>query len=170
MSHLFYSVKVEQNTPKRLHQFVQTYLITQLCMPRHHPDRTSNTRKKWMIFNKCRATGDYSQVMMVDLDIVKEAQRVKFGPYFAYLGDSTTPLPPKETIETMSYYFERDDVLYCSYFPDHLRKRSSFVPQLARSTTSVSKCCMTRVPRSCMSVGHVELKQTHDKVCDRFKS
>lgn len=45
----------------------------------------------------------------LDPNKVNEAQRAEFGSYFAYLADPTAPLPPKEKIGTMSYYFERED-------------------------------------------------------------
>ena len=64
------------------------------------------------------ATDDVS--MMVHPDTLKEAQRAEVGPKFAYLADPTTP----------SHYFERDDVLYLSYLPVYLRKRSTFCAEL----------------------------------------
>ena len=67
----------------------------------------------------------------------------------------------------MPYYCENGGLLYRSYLPDHLRKRSTFRDQLV-----IPSACIPKVLNAChdhaMSGGHLAYKYTFDKVRDRF--
>ena len=67
----------------------------------------------------------------------------------------------------MSYYSENEGLLYRSYLPGHLRKRSTFRDQLV-----IPSACIPMVLHAChdhaMSGGHLAYKHTFDKVRDRF--
>ena len=67
----------------------------------------------------------------------------------------------------MSYYSENGGLLYRSYLPGHLRKRSTFRDQLV-----IPSACIPMVLHAChdhaMSGGHLAYKHTFDKVRDRF--
>ena len=46
--------------------------------------------------------------MSLDPDKLKEEQQREYGPYLRYLTDDDAPLPPQETIASMSYYFLKE--------------------------------------------------------------
>lgn len=76
------------------------------------------------------SSSDTNVFSVVDPEKLKTAQRPELGPYVTYLVNKTTPLPPKETVASMSYYFKLDGIRYCSYLPSNLRKRGTFRDQL----------------------------------------
>ena len=62
-------------------------------------------------------------------------QKEEFCPYFEYLRAPTSaPLPNGESKYTMSYFFLNEGMLFQSYLPGHLRKRSTFRDQLVVPT------------------------------------
>ena len=63
-------------------------------------------------------------------DILREKQALEYGTYVHYLTKDGAPLPDNETTTSMSYYFMRDGLLFKSYLPGYLRKRSTFSDQL----------------------------------------
>ena len=57
---------------------------------------------------------------------LRSAQAAEYGPYTDYSQHPDAPLPEKETKTTMSYYAVLiDQMLFTSYLPGHLRKRSN---------------------------------------------
>ena len=62
----------------------------------------------------------------MDPEKLRQAQQAEFGPYFEYLWDLKKRPPSSESRTSMSYYSENEGLLYRSYFPGHLRKRSTF--------------------------------------------
>lgn len=104
------------------------------------------------------------------LDPVKsiEGQKSEFGLYFEYISNhDKAPLPPRETVQSASNFFVVDGVLYRSYLPGHLRKRSSFRDQLV-----VPLVLRPLVMQAChdlpASGGHLAFKATFDRVRDRY--
>ena len=68
--------------------------------------------------------------MSVDQGKLRSAQAAEYGQYIDYIQHTDAPLPEKETKTTMSYYSVQDGILFKSYLPGHLRKRSTFRDQL----------------------------------------
>lgn len=57
---------------------------------------------------------------------MKKEQEVEFGTYFRYLrDDSLAPVSSEETVTSVSYYFEHDNLVNKSYSPRHLRYRGT---------------------------------------------
>ena len=98
---------------------------------------------------------------------LRQAQQAEFGPYFEYLCDPKERPPSNESRTSMSYYSENRGILYRSYLPGHLRKRSTFRDQLV-----IPSACIPMVLHAChdhaMSGGALAYKHTFDKVRDRF--
>ena len=105
--------------------------------------------------------------MSIDPEKLRQAQQAEFGPYFEYLCDPKKRPPSNESRTSMSYYSENGGLLYRSYLPGHLRKRSTFRDQLV-----IPSACISMVLHAChdhaMSGGHLAYKHTFDKVRDRF--
>ena len=68
--------------------------------------------------------------MSVDREKLRSAQTVEYGRYIDYIQHVDAPLPEKETTITMSYYSVQHGLLFYSYLPGYLRKRSTFRDQL----------------------------------------
>ena len=68
--------------------------------------------------------------MSVDQEKLRPAQTVEYRRYIDYIQHADTPLLEKETKTTMSYYSVQDGLLFKSYLPGYLRKRSTFRDQL----------------------------------------
>ena len=64
--------------------------------------------------------------MSVDQEKPRSAQPVEYGWYIDYIQHADAPLPEKETKTTMSYYSVQGGLLFISYLPGYLRKRSTF--------------------------------------------
>ena len=105
--------------------------------------------------------------MSVDPEKLRQAQQAKFGPYFEYLSDPKKQPPSSESGTSMSYYSENGVLLYGSYLPDHLRKKSTF-----RDQPVIPSACIPMMLHAChdhaMSGRHLAYKHTFDKVRDRF--
>ena len=114
-----------------------------------------------------RFTSATDLFMSIDPEKLRQAQQAEFGPYFEYLCDPKKRPPSNESRTSMSYYSENGGLLYRSYLPGHLRKRSTFRDQLV-----ISSACIPMVLHVChdhaMSGGHLAYKHTFDKVRDRF--
>ena len=68
--------------------------------------------------------------MSVDHEKLRSAQTVEYGRCIDYIQHADAPLPEKETKTTMPYYSVQDGLLFKSYLPGYLRKRSTFRDQL----------------------------------------
>ena len=105
--------------------------------------------------------------MSIDPEKLRQAQQAEFGPYFEYLCDPKKRSPSSESRTSMSYYSENGSLLYRSYLPVHLRKRSTFRNQLV-----IPSACIPMVLHAChdhaMSGGYLAYKHTFVKVRDRF--
>ena len=105
--------------------------------------------------------------MSIDPEKLRQTLQAEFGPYFEYLCDPKKRSPSSESRTSMSYYSEHGGLLYRSYLPGHLRKRSTFRDQLV-----IPSVCIPLVLHAChdhaMSGGHLAYKHTFDKVRDRF--
>ena len=105
--------------------------------------------------------------MSIDPEKLRQARQAEFGPYFEYLSDPKKRPPSSESRMSMSYYSENGGVLYRSYLPGHLRKRSTF-----RDHFVIPSACIPMVLHAyhdhAMYVGHLAYKHTFDKVRDRF--
>ena len=114
-----------------------------------------------------RFTNATDVFMSIDPEKLRQAKQAEFGPYFEYLCDPKKRPPSNESRTYMSYYSENGGLLYRSYLPSHLRKRSTFRDQLV-----IPSACIPMVLHAChdhaMSGGHLAYKQTFDKVRDRF--
>ena len=105
--------------------------------------------------------------MSIDPEKLRQAQQAEFRPYFEYLSDPKKQPPSSESRTSMSYYSENGGLLYRSFLPGHLRKRSTFRDQLV-----IPSACIPMMLHAChdhaMSGGHLAYKHTFDKVRDRF--
>ena len=83
----------------------------------------------------------------IDPEKLRQAQQAEFGPYFEYIFDPKKRLPSSESRTSMSYYSENGGrgVLYRSYLPGHLRKRSTFRDQLV-----IPSACIPMVLHACL--------------------
>lgn len=104
----------------------------------------------------------------IDVPRLLEAQTDEFGPYFDYLKlPKSAPVPSKQSEHTMSHFFLQEELLYRSYLPGHLRRRSDFRDQLV-VPTSLRKLVVNSCHDLPASGGHLAFKGTFDKVRDRF--
>ena len=65
----------------------------------------------------------------INRDILREKQALEYGTYVDYRTKYDATLPDNETTTSM-YYLIRDGLLFKSYLPGYLRKRSTFCDQL----------------------------------------
>ena len=114
-----------------------------------------------------RFTSATDVFMSIDPEKLRQAQQAEFGPPLEYLCDPKKRPPSSESRSSLSYYSENGGLLYRSYLPGHLRKRSTFRDQLV-----IPSACIPMVLHAChdqaMSGGHLAYKRTFDKVRDRF--
>ena len=68
--------------------------------------------------------------MSIDPEKLRQAQQAEFGTYFEYLCNPKKRPPSSKSRTSMSYYSEKGGLLYRSYLPGHLCKRSTFRDQL----------------------------------------
>ena len=104
----------------------------------------------------------------LDPEKLIEGQKSEFRPYFKFLDDPDhSPLPRRETLQSATNFFIVDGVLYRSYLPGHLRKRSSFRDQLV-----VPSVLRSLIMQACHDLpaygGHLAFKGTFDRVRDRY--
>ena len=86
----------------------------------------------------------------VDQERLRETRRAEYGEYIDYIIDSNAYLPDKATLTTMSYYSVQDGLLFKSYLPGHLRKRSTFRDQLVLPNTLLDYwISITCIPPRC---------------------
>ena len=105
--------------------------------------------------------------MSIDSEKLRQVQQAEFEPYFGYLSDPKKQPLSSESRTSTSYYSKNEGLLYRSYLPGHLRKRSTFRDQLV-----VPSACIPKVLHAChdhvTSGGHLAYKHTFDKARDRF--
>ena len=72
----------------------------------------------------------------VDAAKLVDLQNEEICPHFEYLrAPISAPLPNGQSKYTMSYFFLNEGLLFRSYLPAHLRKRSTFRDQLVMPTS-----------------------------------
>ena len=77
-----------------------------------------------------------SVFLTIDPAKLVDLQEQEFRPYFEYLrGPISAPLPNGESKYSMIYFFLNEALIFPSYLPDHLRKRSTFRDQLVVPTS-----------------------------------
>lgn len=105
--------------------------------------------------------------MSVDQNKLRTAQAGEYGRYIEYITQTDAPLPEKETRTTMSYYSVQDGVLFKSYLPGHLRKRSTFRDQLVVPKALVS-LILHAYHDHVLSGGHLAFRPTYDKIRQKY--
>ena len=91
----------------------------------HHLDEIQPVESDRKVF-----TSATDVFMSIDLEKLRQVQQAELGPYFEYLSDLKKQPTSNESKASMSYYSKNGGLLYRSYFPGHLRKRSTFRDQL----------------------------------------
>ena len=77
----------------------------------------------------------------VDPAQLVDLQKEEFCRYFEYLrAPISAPLPNGESKNTMSYFFLNEGLLFRSYLPGHLRKRSTFRDQTGSAYSTPKNC------------------------------
>ena len=105
---------------------------------------------------------------LLDPEKLLEEQRVEFGPYIESVkAPVTVTVSDGETKNSMSHIFLNEEILFRSYLPGYLRKRSSFRDQLV-----VPTALRHLIVHSChdlpASGGHLAFQATFDKIRDRY--
>ena len=103
----------------------------------------------------------------VDPTKLVDLQKEEFCLYLEYLrAPISAPLPNGETKYTMSYFFFNEGLLFRSYLPGHLRKRSTFRDQLV-VPTRLRKIVINSCHDLPASGGHLAFKAKFDTIRDR---
>ena len=104
----------------------------------------------------------------VDHDRLREKQGSKeYGDYIKYILHDDAPLPDGETATTMSYYSLQDGLLFKSYLPGHLRKRSTFKDQLVLPH-DLTGLVMHAYHDHALSGGHLAFRPTYEKIRHKY--
>lgn len=105
---------------------------------------------------------------VVDPSKLLSSQMEEFGPYFEFLKlPETASVPPKQSKHSMRHFFLRGNILFRSYLPGHLGRRSD-CRDLLIVPTSLRKLVVNSchdLPASC---GYLAFKGTFDKARDGF--
>ena len=64
--------------------------------------------------------------MSVNQEKLLSAQTMEYGRYINYIQHADAPLPEQEAKTAMPYYSVQDRLVFKSYLPAYLRKRSTF--------------------------------------------
>ena len=105
---------------------------------------------------------------LLDPEKLLEEQRAELGPYIKYVkAPVTVPVPDGETKNSMSHYFLNQEIIFRSYLPGYLRKRSSFRDQLV-VPTALRKLIVHSCHDLPASGGNLVFKATFDKIRDRY--
>ena len=96
-------------------------------------------------------------------------QRAEIGPYIEHVkAPVTVPRPRWRNQEQHeSLFFEREAILFRSYLPGYMRKRSSFRYQLV-VPTALRKLVVHSCHDLPVSGGHLAFKAAFDKIRDRY--
>ena len=103
----------------------------------------------------------------VDHETLREKQTAEYGEYIKYITEDKAPLPDNESPTTMSYYSVQDGLLFKSYLPGHLRKRSSFRDQLVLPD-ALTGLVMHAYHDHALSGGHLAYRPTYDKIRQKY--
>ena len=101
--------------------------------------------------------------MSIDQGKLRSAQAAEYGRYIDYIQHTDAPSPEKETKITMSYYSVQDGVLFESYLPGHLQKRSTFRDQLVVPKALVG-LILHAYHDHVLSGRHLAFRSTYDKI------
>ena len=105
--------------------------------------------------------------MSVDREKLRSAQEVEYGRYIDYIQHADAPLPDKKTKTTMSYYSVQDELLFKSYLPGYLPKRSSFRDQLVVPEALVG-LIIHAYHDHVLSGGHLASRPTYEKIRQKY--
>ena len=103
----------------------------------------------------------------INRDILRKKQALEYGTYVDYLTKQDAPLPDNETTTSMSYYFMRDGLLFKSYLPGYLRKRSTFSDQLVLPQ-ALTGLVMHAYHDHVLSGGHLASRPTYEKIRQKY--
>ena len=103
----------------------------------------------------------------IDRDILREKQALEYGTYIDYIQNKDAPLPDNETSTSMSYYFMRDGLLFRSYLPGYLRKRSTFSDQLVLPQ-ALTGLVLHAYHDHVLSGGHLASRPTYEKIRQKY--
>lgn len=103
----------------------------------------------------------------VDRDKLCKSQAKQYGEYIQYILDDEAPLPRNETATTMSYYSVQNGLLFKSYLPGHLRKRSTFRDQLVLPQ-DLTGLVMHAYHDHALSGGHLADRPTYEKIRQKY--
>ena len=106
--------------------------------------------------------------MSVDQEKLRSAQAVEYGRYIDYTPQADAPLPEKETKTTMSYYSVQDWLLFKSYLPGHLRKRSTFRDQLVVVPEALVGLILHAYHDHILPGRHLASRPTYDKIRQEY--
>ena len=103
----------------------------------------------------------------VNHDKLCKQQAKEYGEYIQYILDDEAPLPQRETATTMSYYSIQNGLLFKSYLPGHLRKRSTFHDQLV-IPQDLTGLVMHAYHDHALSGGHLADRPTYAKIRQKY--
>ena len=103
----------------------------------------------------------------IDEQQLRNKQQAEYGEYIRYIENEDAPLPEQETTTTMSYYSVQDGILFKSYLPGHLRKRSTFKDQLVLPA-NLTGLVMHAYHDHALSGGHFAYKPTYEKIRQKY--
>ena len=103
----------------------------------------------------------------VDQERLQETQHAEYGEHIDYILDSNAPIPERETITSISYYSVHDGLVFKSYLPDHLRKRSTFRDQLVLPNALIGLVLHAYHDHP-LSGGHLAFGPTYDKIRQKW--
>ena len=105
--------------------------------------------------------------MSVDQEKLCSAQILEYGRYIDYIQHADAPLPEEETKTTMSYYSVQDGLLFESYLPGYLRKRSTFRDQFVVPEALVG-LILHAYHDHALSGGHLASRPTYEKIRQKY--
>ena len=103
--------------------------------------------------------------MSVDQEKLRSSQTVEYGRYIDYIQHADAPLPEKETKTTMPYYSVQDGLLFISYLPGYLRKRSTFREKLVVPLVGL---ILHAYHDHVLTGGHLAFRPTYDKIRQKY--
>ena len=105
--------------------------------------------------------------MSVDQEKLRSAQTVEYGRFIDYIQHADAPLPEEKTKTIMSYYSVQDELLFRSYLPGYLQKRSTFGDQLVVPEALV-RLNQHAHHDHVLSGGHVASRPTYENIRQKY--
>ena len=131
------------------------------------PDNQELVRGDRELFSVASAVVSATNIFMsVDQEKLRSAQAVEYGLYIDYIQHENAPTP-KETKTIMSYYSVQGSLLFKSYLPGHLRKRSTFRDQSVVPEALVG-LILHAYHDHVLSEGHLAFRPTYGKISQKY--